>query len=145
MWKYYVSIFLNLLPFIFFFLFIFFAFPLAVCKLVLVITVSVVVAFPIFWSCMWPIICFPHCTHCCSQPISDFGGQCVSECYLPVSGPLDFCLVTQVLKRPCMILNTCVHRRHPCLTFLVEDVVLPQGSTSIPTAPPETGIKPGSL
>ena len=30
--------------------------------------------------------------------------------YLSLSGPLDFCLVIQVLLNPCMILNACVHR-----------------------------------
>ena len=40
--------------------------------------------------------------------------------YLPVSGPLDFRLVIQVLLRPCMIFNACIHRRHPCLTPLAE-------------------------
>ena len=46
--------------------------------------------------------------------------------YLPVSGPLDFRLVIQVLLSPRMILNACVRRLHPCLTSLAEDVALPQ-------------------
>ena len=41
--------------------------------------------------------------------------------YLPVSGPLDFRLVIQVLLSPRMILNACVRRLHPCLTSLAED------------------------
>ena len=51
---------------------------------------------------------------------SDFGSQHFSACYLPGSGPLDCRLVIQVLLRLCMILNACVHRRHPCLTPLAE-------------------------
>ena len=46
--------------------------------------------------------------------------------YLPVSGPLDFRLVIQVLLSPRMILNACVRRLHPCLTSLAEDVALPR-------------------
>ena len=73
-----------------------------------------------------PSFCFPHCTHCCSQPISDFGGQCVSACYLSVSGPLDFRLVIQVLFGPRMFLNACARRPDLGLTSHPNDAALPQ-------------------
>ena len=67
-------------------------------------------------------------------------GVCACRHYLSVSGPLDFRLVIQVLLRPCMILNACVHRRHPCLTSLAEDVALPQEQyTHIHTAHARAG------
>ena len=47
------------------------------------------------------------------QPHSVSGAFCACRHHLSVSGPLDFRLVIQVLLRPCMILNACVHRRHP--------------------------------
>ena len=62
------------------------------------VVVVVVVAFPIFLGLrVGPSFVFLTALICCSQPNSDFGGQCVSACYLPVSGPLDFRLVIQVL------------------------------------------------
>ena len=70
----------------------------------------------------------PRRTYICDFLFASFRFQGVCECchYLYVSGPLDFRLVIQVLTHPCMILNACVHRRHPCLTSLAEDVALPQ-------------------
>ena len=50
-----------------------------------------------------------------------FRGVCACRHDLSVSGPLDFRLVIQVLLSPCMILNACVRRLHPCLTSLAED------------------------
>ena len=54
--------------------------------------------------------------------------------YLPVSGPLDFRLVIQVLLSPRMFLNACVRRLHPCLTSLAEDAALPHLVTHKSTA-----------
>ena len=51
----------------------------------------------------------------CSQFHSPFVGfMCLP--YLYVSGPLIFRLVIQVHLSPCMVLNACVRRLHPCLT-----------------------------
>ena len=47
--------------------------------------------------------------------------------HLYVSGPLDFCLVIQVLFGPCMILNACARRPDLSLTSHLKDVALPQG------------------
>ena len=66
--------------------------------------------------------------------------------YLPVSGPLDFRLVIQVLLSPRMILNACVRRLHPCLTSLAEDVALPRDRVVHPypsCTMPKPGIEPG--
>ena len=87
-------------------------------------------------------------TYACNFLFAPFRFQGVCECchYLYVSRPLDFRLVIQVLKHPCMILNACVHRRHPCLTSLAEDMALLQGwYNHILLALPELGIEPESL
>ena len=66
--------------------------------------------------------------------------------HLPVSGPLDFCLVIQVLLSLRMILNACVRRLHPCLTSLAGDVALPRDPVVHPyptCTMPKPGIKPG--
>ena len=85
---------------------------------------------------MWPYFLFAH--HLGYHMPSS--RRCVLGTYLSVSGPLDFRLVIQVLLRPCMILNACVHRRHPCLTSLAEDVALPQEQyTHIHTAHARAG------
>ena len=66
--------------------------------------------------------------------------------YLPVSGPLDFRLVIQVLLSPRMFLNACVRRLHPCLTSLAEDVALPLDRVIRPypsCTMPRPGIEPG--
>ena len=55
-----------------------------------------------------------------------FWGVCACRHHLSVSGPLDFRLVIQVLLCLCMNLNACVHKWHPCLKYLAEDVALQQ-------------------
>ena len=66
--------------------------------------------------------------------------------YLPVSGPLDFRLVIQVLLSQRLFLNACVRRLRPCLTSLAEDVALPRDRVVQPYAfctMPRLGIEPG--
>ena len=57
------------------------------------------------------------------QPHSVFRVFCACLHNLSVSGPLDLCLVIQVIQRPYLILNACV----PYSTSLAEDMALPRG------------------
>ena len=65
--------------------------------------------------------------------------------YLSVSGPLDFCLVIQVLFGPRMILNACARRPDLGLTSHLNDAALPHEKyTHIqPALCPEPGSNPG--
>ena len=99
-----------------------------------------------YWGCVWARhFLFLTALICCSQPISDFGGQCVGAWYLPVSGPLDFRLVIQVLLGPRMILNACVRRPDLGLTSHPNDAALPHLVTHKATAAqcPGRGLNPG--
>ena len=55
---------------------------------------------------------------------------------------IDFCFIFMVLWHPFLICNTCVHRLHPCLPYLKEDVALPHVKyIHIPLHVPEPGTK----
>ena len=70
----------------------------------------------------WTIFCYFRRTH--SRTHQSHGqhpvGSFISSSGSAVVPPNVTLPVIQVLLRPCMILNACVHRRHPCLTPLAE-------------------------
>ena len=92
-----------------------------------VVVVVVVVAFPLLglrvssFFTLWVLTL--HIV--CSQLHSAFGGFMYVQ-YLYVSGPLDFCLVIQVLFGSRMILNACARRLDLGLTSYLNDAALPQ-------------------
>ena len=50
-----------------------------------------------FWGCVWACYLLSHCTRFISCPKSNFRVWCVNPCYLCDFGPLDVCIVIQVL------------------------------------------------